>query len=161
MDDGVPAHTRRATETWLAVFTAFCAEQNIQINLTTCSAEELNQVLCKFYPSLRTKKGELYKKASYFAARAAIHRKVREFNRPFNIFKSECFAQSHRVLDATLRSKKGEGLEPAVTHKEPLSAEDRQRLQVYFADVLAANNPVKLSIYVWSVITLHIGLRAR
>ena len=76
-DDGVPAHTRRTTETWLAVFTAFCAEQNSQIELTTCSGEELNQVLCEFYPSLRTKKGELYKKASYFAARAAIHREVR------------------------------------------------------------------------------------
>ena len=48
LDNGVPAHTRRATETWLAVFTAFCAEQNIQIDLTTRSSEELNQVLCKF-----------------------------------------------------------------------------------------------------------------
>ena len=60
LDDGVSAHTRRATETWLAVFTAFCAEQNIQIDLTTCSGEELNQVLCKFYPSLETKKGEMF-----------------------------------------------------------------------------------------------------
>ena len=83
------------------MFTAFCAEQNIQIDLTTCSGEELNQVLCEFYPSLRTKKGELYKKASYFAARAAIHRMVHEFSRLFNIFKSECSAQLDRVLDAT------------------------------------------------------------
>ena len=161
MDDEVPTHTRRATETWLAVFTAFCAEQNIQIDLTMCAGEELNQVLSKFYPSLRTKKGELYKKASCYAVRAAIHRKVREFNRPFNIFKSECFAQSHGVLEATLRSKQGEGLGPAVQHKEPLSAEDCQRLQVYFAGVLAAINPVKLSMYVWYVITFHFGLRAR
>ena len=73
---------------------------------------------------------------------------MRELNRPFNIFKSECFAQSHRVSDATLRSNKGKGLEPAVQHKEPLSAEDRQRLQVYFADVIAAKDPVKLDIRV-------------
>ena len=52
LDDGVPAHTRRATETWLAVSAAFCAEQNIQLDLTMCFGEELNQVLCKFYPSL-------------------------------------------------------------------------------------------------------------
>ena len=42
LDDGVPAHTRRATETWLAMFTAFGAEQNIERDLTTCSGEELN-----------------------------------------------------------------------------------------------------------------------
>ena len=144
LDDGVPAHTRRATETRLAAFTAFYAEQNIQIDLITCSGQLLNQVLCKFRPSLRTKKGGLYKKASYLAAQAAIQRRVHEFNRPFNIFKSKCFAQSHHVLDNTSRSKKTEGLEPAVQHKEPLSAEDFQRLQV--------------SLYVSYVIILQFGL---
>ena len=44
-------------------------------------------------PALRTKKGDLYKKASYFAARSAVHRKVHELNRSFNLFKSACVSQ--------------------------------------------------------------------
>ena len=114
----VPRNTRKATDGWIATFESFCHEQNIEIDLATCSGEHLNEVLCKYYPALRTKKGDLYKKASYFAARSAVHRKVRELNRPFNLFKSACFSQSHRVLDATLKTKTADGLEPAVNHKE-------------------------------------------
>ena len=104
---------------------------------------------------------DLYKKASYFAARSAVHRKVRELNRPFNLFKSACFSQSHRVLDATLKAKKAAGLEPAVNHKEALSNSDREKLKDYYSNVLEANDPIKLSMYVWYVLTLHFGLRAR
>ena len=43
------------------VLRSFCSEQKNVLDLATCSAQELNDVLCKFYPSLRTKR-ELYKK---------------------------------------------------------------------------------------------------
>ena len=45
----------------------------------------------------------------------------------------------HYVLDAMFRWNKSEGLEPAVKHKQPLCAENRQR-QVYFEDVMNGNN---------------------
>ena len=145
---------------WVTTFDVFCREQGLVIDLATCSATELNDALCKFYPALRTKNGEMYKEASYFSARAAIHRRTRELDRPFNIFKSDCFSRSHAVLDATLKVKKVEGLEPAVRHKEALSDADRELLEHYF-DVLVANDPVKLTMYVWSETTFHCGLRGR
>ena len=117
--------------------------------MSTCSAEELNKVLCQFYPSLRTKKGEMYKKSSYFAARAAPHRRIQELKRPFNLFKTAVFTESHRVFDATLKIKKVDGLERAVVHKEAITQEDRARLTEYFEDVLRANDPIKLSMYAW------------
>ena len=40
----------------------------------------------------------------------------------FNVFRSEAFAHSHRVFDATLKVKKAEGLEPAVRYKDLITA---------------------------------------
>ena len=57
--------------------------------------------------------------------------------------------------------KKVEGLEPAVRHKEAISDADRELLEHYFDDVLVANDPVKLTMYVWLETTLHFGLRGR
>lgn len=78
LDGAIPQNTKRATNLLVSTFSAFCIEQGITLELNTCSAEELDSALCKFYPSLRKKNGEPYKNLSYFAARAGIHRKTRE-----------------------------------------------------------------------------------
>ena len=162
LEKAVPDNTRKATDAWVTVFKAFrCSERKMAFDMSTCSAEELNKVLCQFYPSLRTKKGEMYKKSSYFAARAALHRRIQELKRPFNLFKTAVFTESHRVFDATLKMKKVDGLEPAVVHEEAITQEDRAHLAEYFQDVLRANDPIKLSMYAWYWITLHFGFRAR
>ena len=75
------------------------------------------------------------------------------------MFKSEAFAQSHRVLDATLKTKKVQGLEPAVKHKDPLTAEDQEKVRTFFSNVLEANDPVKLTMFVWYTMTMHFRLR--
>ena len=48
----VPRNTRKATGGWIATFESFCYEQNIEIDLATCSGDHLNEVLCKYYPAL-------------------------------------------------------------------------------------------------------------
>ena len=109
LKEAVPPNTRKSTDMCVSVFNKFCSEQDINLDLAICSANELNDALCKFYPSLRTKAGGLYRKASYLASRGVIHRRTQELKRPFNVFKSEAFAQSHRVLDARLKTKKSKG----------------------------------------------------
>ena len=52
----------------------FCVEKEIVLDLKSCSASELDEVLGKLHLGLRMKNGERYKKASYLAARAAISR---------------------------------------------------------------------------------------
>ena len=75
------------------------------------------------------------------------------------MFKSEAFAQSHRVLDATLKPEKVHGLEPTVKHKDPLTAEDQEKVRTFFSNVLEANDPVKLTMLVWYTMTMLFGLR--
>lgn len=161
LKNAVPENTRKATDMWVSVLESFCLEQKIELDLSACTADELNSVLCQFYPALRTKKGELYKRSSYLAARAAIHRRLQELQRPFRIFGSEAFQRSHAVLDAILKEKKAEGQEPLVQHKEAITEEDRRRLDSYFEDVLTCQDPVKLTMYVWYKMTLHFALRGR
>ena len=50
-------NTRKATDRWIATFESFCHEQNIEIDLATCSGEHLNEVLRKYYPALQNKEG--------------------------------------------------------------------------------------------------------
>ena len=38
-----------ATTFQVGIFTSFCSEKQLSLNLTTCSAEELNDIICKFY----------------------------------------------------------------------------------------------------------------
>ena len=74
LEKAIPENTCRSTLMWVTTINAFCREQGLVIDLAKCSPTELNNALCKFNAALRTKKGKMYKKASYFAARAAIHR---------------------------------------------------------------------------------------
>ena len=74
LDARTPMSTKTATTFWLGVFESFCVEKEIVLDLKSCSASELDEVLGKFYLGLRMKNGERYKKASYLAARAAISR---------------------------------------------------------------------------------------
>ena len=71
------------------------------------------------------KKGRGLHESKLFGAHAAIHQPFQELKQPFNLFKSEVFAESSRVFDAALKKNKGNGLEPSVFHKEALSVEDR------------------------------------
>ena len=71
--------------------------------MTTCSASDLNELLCRFYLGVRTRNGQYYKRSSYLAARAAISRHVVvELKRPeLNLFREAVFRQSNHVLDQT------------------------------------------------------------
>ena len=54
-----------------------------------------------------------------------------------------------------------EGLELVVKHKEPLYPEDSEKVNAFFPDILEANDPVKLTMSVWYVMTIHFGLRGQ
>ena len=74
------------------------------LDLKSCSASELNEVLGKFYLELRMKNGERYK-ASYLAARAAISRYMAvNLSKPTcNVFRQAEFQRSNDILDGVLK----------------------------------------------------------
>ena len=59
LEKAVPENTRKSTLMWVTTFDTSCREHGLVIDLATCSATELNDALCKFYPALHTKKGEM------------------------------------------------------------------------------------------------------
>lgn len=107
------------------------------------------------------KEGEEYRKNSYLSARGALQRHLRVVGRPFNIFTDEEFRRSNEVLNGILATRKKKGVEPNVQHKLPISEEDMTKLKAYFSNVLEADNPIKLTQYVWFVLTIHFCLRGQ
>lgn len=160
LEDAVPKSTKKATSFWVNVFSSFLAESGLRLDLQTCSGTELNDVLGRFYLSLRNKEGGIYKKSSYLAARAAIGRYVTsDLKRPFNVFQSPELQGSNRVLDGVLKKNKADGVEKLMVHKEALKKDDLDRLDQYFSDVLTDCDAVKLTQYCWLQLTLHFALR--
>ena len=80
----------------MAVFDDLCNKKGIVINLKMCGVEEFKGVLCRFYPGLRTKSGDFYKKSSYLAARASIgHYITVDLQHPFDLFQTVQPAELH------------------------------------------------------------------
>ena len=54
----VPKSTSSTTKGWVKVFMDYAADNGTNIDLATCSKDELNEALCKTYLGIRTQKKE-------------------------------------------------------------------------------------------------------
>ena len=153
-----PQSTKSATKFWVRVVCDFAREKGISFDFATIEEGQLARLLEDFSCSLRKKDGTEYKWSSYLAARGAVQRELNRLERNINI-QSPAFARANELLDATLKEKKREGREPAVTHKDNISDLDWQQLRSYFSDVLTTLDIKKLAYYVWFNTTLHFCLR--
>ena len=153
-----PQSTKSATKFWVRVVCDFAREKGISFDFATIEEGQLARLLEDFSCSLRKKDGTEYKRSSYLAARGAVQRELNRLERNINI-QSPAFARANELLDATLKEKKREGREPAVTHKDNISDPDWQQLRSYFSDVLTTLDIKKLAYYVWFNTTLHFCLR--
>ena len=97
IDASVPETTKVSTDFWLGVFRSFCDQQGITIDLKKCSPSEFDAALSQFYVGLRKKNGEMYRKSSYLAARAALSQYVEKtLERPeCNVFRKAEFQRSN------------------------------------------------------------------
>ena len=69
-----PHKTRAATDFWVGVFQSYCKNRHgSYFDFDTGAAEELATILEGYYADVRKKDRTEYKKASYGAARSAIH----------------------------------------------------------------------------------------
>ena len=159
MHDAVPDQARAANSFWIGVLASFCREKKIGLELATCSAEELDECLRKFYGGLRAKTGGVYLKSSYLCAGSAIQRHFTNLKRSFNLRSDVSFKRSNEILDAVLKNNKATGSCKHVQHKDVLSEEDKTRLSSYFADVLVTDDTYKLQSFCWFIIARHFGLR--
>eukprot|EP00117_Sycon_ciliatum_P049545 scpid80614/ scgid35100/ len=63
------------------------------------------------------------------------------------------------MLDAVLKEKQRSGKETGVQHKKNISDGDWTKIEEYFNDVLTSNDPRKLTMYVWLLVSSHFCLR--
>jgi len=52
VEDAKSVNTTKATNLWLRAVTEFREEKKIGLSFATCSAEEMNDFLCRFYAEL-------------------------------------------------------------------------------------------------------------
>ena len=141
LSDVVPKNTKVATQTWIKALKLYKAE----LDLRTCSKEELAATLEGFYVDARKQDGGMYKRASYLSARGAIQRELQCLERDINIFTDKTFAKANALLNGVLKGKKKAGEEEQVEHKNPIDDKDWTKIMAYFEDVKTTSNPVKLT----------------
>ncbi|XP_071177250.1 uncharacterized protein [Mytilus edulis] len=108
----------------------------------------LDQLLEKFYPSLRNKNGEKYAVQSLRSIRAGIQRYYTEppRRREINIISDENFNRSKAMFEAVCIDLKKSGLGD-VTYKPVINDEDMAKISAYFKTW--KTDPVVLIRKVW------------
>ena len=107
LTNAVPEKTRVADEFWVRTLTSFCREKSIQLSLETCSAQEMDDCLKKFYFGLRTKDGRVYQRSSYVSARSAIQRQLAIFKRTFDLRSGKQFQNSRNQRSIIRQTRQG------------------------------------------------------
>ena len=141
----VPKTTVVATDFWMKILLSYYYREETNCEVRYFTDHRGRHLLEHFYVDLRKKDGSLYKRASYLAARAAIHRYLSRVRANVNIYTCPEFAKNNKVLDGVLKKKRRAGEEPVVVHKESISGGDWARLTDYFAEILDTKDPQKLT----------------
>ncbi|CAG2203084.1 KCTD1_15 [Mytilus edulis] len=128
--------TKAATKYAVKTFHDYCmAAANYQtiVAIDLLPDNALDQLLEKFYPSLRNKNGEKYAVQSLRSIRAGIQRYYTEppRRREINIISGENFNRSKAMFEAVCIDLKKSGLGD-VTHKPVINDEDMAKISAYF-----------------------------
>nr|XP_002125964.2 uncharacterized protein LOC100186276 [Ciona intestinalis] len=141
-------------EKWgVKVLKAWCVEANIGGDFERLGADELNQLLARFWSEVRKSNGDYYGRNSLFNLRAMInkHLKGKPYCVTFDIVTDDRFRTSNERLEEQLKILKGIGR--TITHKQPISIGDLRKM--YDSGVLGTSNPLALLRKVWFEVTLH------
>ena len=82
---------------------------NVSQDFEEYSKEYLDDLLCGFYPSIRTAKGTWFSKSSYICYWAAIQRHLSSapWNVPYFIVTDPAFKNSNEVLEGIFKNSLG------------------------------------------------------
>ena len=159
VEDRVPKTTKRSTDHWMQTFQTYLEAKNVSFDMATCSKTELSSVLSSAYAELRRQDGQPYQRASLLGFRGAVHRRLGELQRDFDVYKDAEFKRANAVLDGQLKNQKREGDLKATEHKEPISDLDMVKLKAYFEKTSENPTPIALTEQVWFALTYHLSLR--
>ena len=123
-------------------------------------ADELADLLRRFYGEVRTKKKTDYSKQAMISLRAGIQRHIQgpPYNRNINIISDREFKQENMDKTGRIKKNRREGLD-TTKHKSAIQPGDVRKM--YDSGTLSNNNPKALQSKVFFEIMLHFGRRAK
>ena len=131
--------------------------KNEQRKVEDIPAAELNEFICEFIISVRTKDGNEYEPSSLRSLLASIERYLKKNNYCVTVINDQAFEKTRRVLTSKQKElkKQGKGNKPnasvALTSAEPNT--------LYEKSLLGTQNPEALLNTLWLNNTMHFGLR--
>ena len=151
-------NTEHVIERALKLFRQFCKKVKGKCDINKLSKSELNEILSKFWPSIRTENGLSLKKNSFKSVRYGIVAYFRK-SRKIDINGDSEFSKSNVIYQAAVTSLNQEG-HGATSHKEPLSKEDIDKLYDH-PIVFSTNTPTGLMNKVFFEVMFYLCRRGR
>lgn len=152
--------TTRSTVYGIKRFKEWLNKRGLECNFGTVTAEELNELLRKFYAEIKGKKGGSLTPSTLTCLRAAIHRHLTSapFSRCINIIRDRQFTSANNIFMAKCKLYfKAGNKKPQ--HKPVIGDGDMQKLNSYFLDW--NKSPDKLIESVWFYLCYYFGRRGR
>ena len=93
-----------ATRNWVRVYEEFLIRTDVELDLMSCTKEELFLALSRFYVGMRSQAGGtyMYQYNSYEAFRTAINRHLQKLGRNFEIFNDVEFRRSNEAFEGLI-----------------------------------------------------------
>ena len=149
-------NTVKSTHTAVNILTTYCQQTGIEENLNDMTATNLNSLLCKFYISARTEKGELYKINSMRSIRSGLQRHFLEQVFSYDILSHHEFKEANICFENMLKNIKTAG-KGETEHYPEIEPEDLKKLYASFD----TESPVGLFEKVWFDIMFQLVRRGR
>ncbi|XP_076879189.1 uncharacterized protein KIAA1958-like [Brachyhypopomus gauderio] len=153
-------NTVRQTSWALNVFTAWLKSNDIAVDFTIINKNDMNQLLRRFYGSVRNVKGELYGISSFVGLRAGLNRYLNEppISRGWCLMKDAEFTPANNVFVGVVKKIRKSGGDRTL-HHPAISPEDLAK--IYQSKALDPGTPRGLLNKVWFDIQLHFGRRGK
>ncbi len=93
--------TKKCVTSSATLFNEFLRESGVSCDINQCSEATLDEHLRKFYASVRTKKGDLFKTSTFQYLRYGLSRYIKS-KTGIDVCQNECFNSSREVYRAVL-----------------------------------------------------------
>ena len=143
----------------LNTFKKFCTTINETREIELIPDTDLDNILCQFFITAKTRKGDLYEPDTLTGIRNSLQRVLFNRGSKINIREDNNFIKSRQVLASRRKqlTKLGKGNKPHATR--PLTDDEIDHL--YSCGYFGSDNALSLQRTVWWHITKHFGHRAR
>lgn len=137
----------------------YLSESGQNTDVKSSSVEELDNQLCQFYASVRTKKGDYFKTNSFYGLKYGVSKFIKS-ETGLDIVEHEGFNSSREVFKAVLVDMKKTGF-GTTEHTPQISPEDMKRLYDPGHLVFSVTVPVGLQRKVWFELMFYLCRRGR